>query len=125
MSSSVDLSLEPPSTYIFTIEQCTQNYKLNAFAKAMKSPQLRERFKADGRAVMQEYGLTEEEIDRIERRDWCSLVDNGGHLFAMTTIANAVGQSHLNIGADMCGEDWRSFEQSLPRDIDLLPGDID
>lgn len=69
-NGNVDLSLEPPSTYIFTIEQCTKVYKLNTFSLDIKRPEIRERFLESGRELMTEYGLTEHEIDMVERRDW-------------------------------------------------------
>lgn len=98
---------------------------MNTFSLDIKRPEIRERFLESGRELMTEYGLTEHEIDMVERRDWRALVAHGGHLQAITAIANAVGQSHLHIGAAMCGTDWASFQESLPRMIDLLPGDID
>jgi protocatechuate 4,5-dioxygenase alpha subunit len=120
-----DLSLEPPSTFAFTGEICSRSYALNRFAFAFKDPGHRRRFETDPEALMAEYGLTEAEKALVRSRDWTGLVACGGHHFNIIKIAAAVGQSHLHVGAHMCGKDWDEFKQSLPHDVDLTIEDID
>jgi protocatechuate 4,5-dioxygenase alpha subunit len=120
-----DLSLEPPSTFAFTGEICSRSYALNRFAFAFKHPAHRRRFEADPESLMAEYGLTEAEKALVQSRDWTGLVACGGHHFNIIKIAAAVGQSHLHVGAHMCGKDWDEFKQSLPHDVDLRIEDID
>ena len=121
---TIDLSLDAPSTFIFTGEICTRSYALNRFAFAFKHAAHRKRFEQDSEALMQEFGLTEKQKALVRARDWTGLVADGGHHFNIIKIAAAVGESHLHVGAHMCGADWDEFKQSLPHVVDLSPEDI-
>lgn len=121
----VDLSLEAPSAYLFTGEICTRSYRLNKFAFDFKFAPVRERFAADPEVLMSEYGLSEEEKALVRARDWTGLVAHGGHHFNIIKIAAAVGQSHLHVGAHMCGADWDEFKTTLPHRIELMPDDVE
>jgi protocatechuate 4,5-dioxygenase, alpha chain len=120
----VDLSLEAPSVYLFTGEICTSAYKLNRFAFDFKFPKVRERFDKEPEILMTEYGLSEQEKALVRARDWTGLVAAGGNHFNVIKIAAAVGQSHLHVGAHMCGADWDEFKLTLPHRIDLMPADV-
>ena len=120
----MDLSLEAPSVYLFTGELCTRSYKLNRFAFDFKYPQTRDRFAKDAEALMTDYGLTEKEKALVRGRDWTGLVAAGGNHFNIIKIAAAVGQSHLHVGAHMCGANWDEFKQTLPHRIDLMPSEL-
>jgi protocatechuate 4,5-dioxygenase alpha subunit len=120
-----DLSLDPPSTYVFTGEICSRSYALNRFAFAFKDPEHRRHFEKAPEPLMQKFGLTDEQKRLVRARDWTGLVANGGHHFNIIKIAAAVGESHLHVGAHMCGVDWDEFKQSLPHVVDRLPEDLD
>lgn len=121
----IDLSLDAPSSFVFTGEICSRSYALNRFAFAFKHPAQRERFAADPEGLMREFGLNAAEQDLVRRRDWTGLVAAGGHHFNIIKIAAAVGESHLHVGAHMCDADWDEFKQSLPHVVDLAPEDLD
>jgi protocatechuate 4,5-dioxygenase alpha subunit len=121
---SVDVSLNPPSTFVFTGEICSRSYALNRFAFAFKHAAHRERFTADPEALMREFGLSEHERDLVRRRDWTGLVAHGGHHFNIIKIAAAVGASHFHVGAHMCGADWDEFKHTLPHRVEIMPDDI-
>jgi protocatechuate 4,5-dioxygenase alpha subunit len=122
---TLDLSLEAPSTFVFTGEICSRSYALNRFAFAFKDPEHRHRFEQAPELLMEEFGLTDQQKDLVRKRDWTGLVANGGHHFNIIKIAAAVGESHLHVGAHMCGADWDEFKQSLPHVVELAPEDID
>lgn len=124
MKETLDLSLEAPSVYLFTGEICTRAYKLNRFAFDFKFPRVRERFAADPEALMSEYGLSAHEKALVRARDWTGLVASGGHHFNVIKIAAAVGQSHLHVGAHMCGADWEEFKLTLPHRVEVMPQDL-
>jgi len=124
MSDAIDLSLEAPSAFVFTGEICSRSYKLNRFAFDFKYPRVRERFAADAEALMTEYGLNDTEKALVRARDWTGLVASGGHHFNVIKIAAAVGESHLHVGAHMCGANWDEFKHTLPHRIELMPSDL-
>lgn len=120
----IDLSLEPPSTFIFTGEICSRSYALNKFAFAFKDAGHRRRFESDPEGLMAAHALTEAQRELVRRRDWTGLVACGGHHFNIIKIAAAVGESHLHVGAHMCGADWDEFKRTLPQIVDLAPEDL-
>jgi protocatechuate 4,5-dioxygenase alpha subunit len=125
MSDPLDLSLDAPSAYLFTGEICTRAYKLNRFAFDFKDPAVRARFAQDAEALMKDYGLSEHEKALVRARDWTALVASGGHHFNVIKIAAAVGESHLHVGAHMCGASWQAFKRTLPHRVDVMPADLD
>ena len=119
-----DSSLEAPSTFIFTGEICSRSYALNRFAFAFKIPAHRRRFAEAPDALMNEFGLTAKEQALVRERNWTGLVAAGGHHFNIIKIAAAVGESHMHVGAHMCGADWNEFKQTLPHVVDVMPEDL-
>ncbi len=124
LAPSLDLSLEAPSVYLFTGELCTRSYKLNRFAFDFKYPQTRDRFAKEPEALMAEYALTDTEKALVRARDWTGLVAAGGNHFNIIKIAAAVGESHLHVGAHMCGANWDEFKHTLPHRVDIMPSDL-
>jgi hypothetical protein len=121
----VDLSLEPPSAFVFTGEICSRAYRLNKFAFDFKYPHVRERFATAPEVLMAGYGLSDQEKSLVRARDWTGLVAIGGHHFNIIKIAAAVGESHLHVGAHMCGASWDEFKATLPHRVDLMPAEVD
>ena len=74
---------------------------------------------------MTDYGLSEREKALVRARDWTGLVASGGHHFNVIKIAAAVGESHLHVGAHMCGANWDEFKRTLPHRVELMPDDLD
>jgi hypothetical protein len=48
---------------------------------------------------MRKYGLREEEMILIERRDWSGLIAAGGNVYLLLKIAGTVEQNLLQMGA--------------------------
>jgi len=124
MTKPMDLSLAAPSAFLFTGEICSRSYRLNKFAFDFKYPPVRERFAQAPELLMASYGLSDQEKALVRARDWTGLVAIGGHHFNIIKIAAAVGESHLHVGAHMCGANWDEFKQTLPHRIELMPQEI-
>lgn len=124
-ASAIDLSLDPPSAFLFTGEICTRSYRLNKFAFDFKYEDVRRRFAEEPEALMSDYGLGDDEKALVRARDWTGLVAHGGHHFNIIKIAAAVGESHLHVGAHMRGMEWDELKTTLPHRIELMPEDIE
>ena len=120
----IDSTLDAPTAFLFTGEICSKSYRLNKFAFDFKHGAVRERFANDPEALMTDYGLSDTEKALVRARDWTGLVANGGHHFNVIKIAAAVGESHLHVGAHMCGVDWDEFKQTLPHRVELMPHEL-
>ena len=60
----------------------------------------------------------------MRAHDWTGLVAGGGHHFNVIKIAAAVGESHLHVGAHMCGANWDELKQTLPHRVEIMPQDL-
>ena len=63
-----------PGTYPFTLQTSVRNYRINRYLHQLAQPAFRERFRNDAAATYDEAGLTPEERDMIDRRDWQALI---------------------------------------------------
>lgn len=124
-ADKTDISLDPPSAFVFSVEKCTSAYRLNRFAIGLKNPTEREAFIQDEKSAMKNAGLSDEEMKMVTDRDWTGLIAHGGHVLAIVKIAYSLGQLHHEVGAHMCGMDYAELRTLLPKETDLLPEDID
>lgn len=103
-----------PGTTVFTGERSQHGYRLNRLAMSLTDPANRERFRADEAGTMRAMGLTEAEIDLVERRDWAGAIEAGGSIYLMIKIAGTLGQNLLEVGAQMRGQTLDQLKSSLP-----------
>jgi protocatechuate 4,5-dioxygenase alpha subunit len=103
-----------PGTYIFTGERSQQGYRLNRLSMTLTKKENREAFLADEDGYMERLGLTLEERDLVRRRDWAAIIENGGNIYLTLKIAATVGQNLLQMGAQMRGEDLKTFMATRP-----------
>lgn len=101
-------------TTVFTGPRSQQGYRINKLAMSLTDPENRDKFKADERVYMRGFGLTEQEMDLVTRRDWAGLVEAGGSIYLLIKIGGAVGQNLLHMGAQMRGESFEEFMKSRP-----------
>ena len=101
-------------TTVFTGARSQQGYRINKLAMSLTDPANRDAFRADERAYMAKFGLTEAEMGLVGKRDWTGLVEAGGSIYVLLKIAATVGQNLLQIGAQMRGETLDDFMAGRP-----------
>jgi len=101
-------------TSVFTGERSQQGYRLNRFAMSLTDPANRERFLADEAAYMRAMDLDEQEQGVVHRRDWSAMIDHGGSIYLILKIAGTIGQTLLQMGAQMRGETLEQFMATRP-----------
>jgi protocatechuate 4,5-dioxygenase alpha chain len=101
-------------TVVFTGARSHQGYRINKLAMSLTDPGNREAFRANERAYMAKFGLTEAETGLVGKRDWTGLVEAGGSIYLLLKIAATVGQNLLQIGAQMRGETLDDFMAGRP-----------
>jgi protocatechuate 4,5-dioxygenase alpha chain len=101
-------------TTVFNGARSQQGYRINKLAMSLTAPGNRAAFHRNERAYMKEYGLSENEMALIERRDWSGLVAAGGNVYLLIKIAGAAGQNLLEMGAQMRGETLDAFLKTRP-----------
>jgi protocatechuate 4,5-dioxygenase alpha chain len=75
-----------PGTIIFDAEQSRKGYWLNQFCMSLMKAENRERFKANERAYLDEWAMTEEQKQAVLARDlnWCMRTGGNIYFLAMT-----------------------------------------
>jgi protocatechuate 4,5-dioxygenase, alpha chain len=105
---------ELPGTFVFTGERSRAGYRLNKLAMSLTDPANRKRFLADEAAYMSAAGLTPPEQDMVRQRDWKAMIGHGGNIYLILKIAGTVGQTLLQMGAQMRGETLDALMATLP-----------
>ena len=114
MGSATYRDTHIPGTTVFTGERSHRGYRINKLAMSLTDQDNREAFKADERAYMRRFGLSEHEMELIARRDWNGLVAAGGSIYLLIKIGGSVGQNLLQMGAAMRGETLDEFMKTRP-----------
>ncbi len=105
---------EIAGTHVFTGELSQQGYRLNRLSMTLTKKENREAFLSDPEGYMERLGLTEDERDMVRRRDWAAIVERGGNIYLTLKIAATLGQTLLQMGAQMRGEDLATFMATRP-----------
>jgi protocatechuate 4,5-dioxygenase, alpha chain len=92
-----------PGTRVFTAKRARQGYHLNQFAMSLMKAENRERWKADERAYLDEWAMTEEQKQAVLDRDYNRLLDLGGNIYFMAKVFSTDGQSFLQAVSTMSG----------------------
>ena len=98
----------PPMT-VFTGELSRRGYRLNKLGSSLTDPANRARFLADEAAYMRDLGVEPELQALVRARDWSALIAAGGNIYLMLKIAGTVGQTLIQMGAQMRGETVEAF----------------
>ena len=95
--------LDVPGTTIFDAEQSRRGYWLNQFCMSLMKADNRERFKANERAYLNEWDMTEEQKDAVIARDlnWC--IRTGGNIYFLAKIGATDGKSFQQMAGSMTG----------------------
>jgi protocatechuate 4,5-dioxygenase alpha chain len=92
-----------PGTYVFDFTRARRGYHLNMFCMSLMKPENREAFKADERAALDKWPMTEEQKKAILDRDWNGMLALGGNIYFTSKIAATDGLSFQQIAAMMSG----------------------
>ncbi|HEX2530086.1 MAG TPA: protocatechuate 4,5-dioxygenase subunit alpha [Burkholderiaceae bacterium] len=92
-----------PGTTIFDTEQARLGYHLNQFCMSLMKPENRERFKADERAYLDEWPMTEEQKQAVLARDLNRCLAAGGNIYFLAKIGATDGRSFQYMAATMTG----------------------
>jgi protocatechuate 4,5-dioxygenase alpha chain len=110
-----------PGTTIFDAEQSRLGYHLNQFCMSLMKAQNRARFKADERAYLDEWQMTEEQKQAVLARDlnWC--IRLGGNIYFLAKIGATDGKSFQQMAGSMTGmseEEYRDMMISGGRSVE-------
>jgi protocatechuate 4,5-dioxygenase, alpha chain len=97
--------LDVPGTTIFDAEQSRKGYHLNQFCMSLMKAENRARFKADERAYLDEWPMTEEQKQAVLARDL-------NRIYFLAKIGATDGKSFQQMAGSMTGmteEEYRTM----------------
>jgi protocatechuate 4,5-dioxygenase alpha chain len=92
-----------PGTTIFDAEQSRLGFHLNQFCMSLMKAANRERFKADERAYLDAWPMTEEQKQAVLARDLNRCIAAGGNIYFLAKIGATDGRSFQYMAASMTG----------------------
>ena len=104
--------LDVPGTTIFDAEQSRRGYHLNQFCMSLMKAENRERFKADERAYLDEWPMTEEQKQAVLARDLNACIALGGNIYFLAKLGATHGKSFQQMAGSMTGmteEEYRDM----------------
>ena len=82
-----------PGTRVYTAARARKGYHINQFAMSLMKGDNRERFKADERAYLDEWPISEEAKAALLKRDYNMLLDLGGNVYFLSKLFSTDGLS--------------------------------
>jgi protocatechuate 4,5-dioxygenase, alpha chain len=98
-----------PGTYVFTGERAIEGRHLNRFCMSLMSAVNRSRFKADERAYLDEWAMSESQKQAVMKRDFKSLLEQGGNIFFVLKIAAVDGRPTQSVAASFAGQSTEEY----------------
>jgi len=92
-----------PGTTVFDATQSRLGYHLNMFCMSLMKAENRKAFKADERAYLQRYPMTEDQRQAVLDRDYNRMISLGGNIYFLAKIGATDGFSFQNLASKMTG----------------------
>lgn len=102
-----------PGTRVFTAQRARAGYHLNQFAMSLMKAENRERWKADERAYLAEWKLSDEQREALLARDYNRLLDLGGNIYFMAKVFSTDGKSFLQAVSTMSGMSLEAYQAMM------------
>ena len=92
-----------PGTVVFDATQSRLGYHLNMFCMSLMKADNREAFKADERAYLQRFPMTDAQREAVLARDYNRMIELGGNIYFLAKIGATDGFSFQNLASKMTG----------------------
>ena len=102
-----------PGTTIFDADQSRKGYHLNQFCMSLMKPANRARFKADERAYLDEWSMSEDQKQAVLARDYNRMIALGGNIYFLAKIFSSDGKSFQYAAALMTGMTQEAYAQMM------------
>ena len=95
--------LNVPGTTLFDMDQSRAGYHLNQFCMSLMKAENRERFKADQRAYLEEWPMTEAQKQAVLDADLNKAISLGGNIYFLAKLGATHGKSFQQMAGSMTG----------------------
>ena len=107
--------LDVPGTTIFDMEQSRKGYWLNQFCMSLMKAANRERFKADQRAYVDEWPMTEAQKQAVLNADLNAGIREGGNIYFLAKLGATHGKSFQQMAGSMTGMTEEEYRDMMIR----------
>jgi protocatechuate 4,5-dioxygenase alpha chain len=80
-----------PGTTVFNAMRSRQAYHLHKFCMSLMQPENRDAFRADERAYLDKFRMSDEQKQAVLDRDFTRLIDLGGNIYFLVKLSNTDG----------------------------------
>ena len=95
--------LDVPGTTIFDADESRKGYYLNQFCMSLMKPENRERFKADQKAYIDEWPMTQDQKQAVLDVDLNRAISLGGNIYFLAKLGATHGMSFQQMAGSMTG----------------------
>ena len=102
-----------PGTRVYTAARARKGYHINQFAMSLMTHENRERFKADERAYLDEWPISEEAKQALLKRDYNTLLDLGGNVYFLSKLFSTDGLSFAEAVSTMTDMTFPEYREMM------------
>src|ERR1700719_4311054 len=104
---------EIPGTIVFDADQSRKGYWLNQFCMSLMKAENRARFKANERAYLDEWKMTEEQKQAVLDRALNRCIELGGNIYFLAKIGATDGKSFQQMAGSMTGMSEEEYRKMM------------
>ena len=105
--------LDIPGTTVFDADQARLGYHLNQFCMSLMKAPNRDRFRADERAYLDEWPMSEDQKQAVLVRDYNRMISLGGNIYFLAKLFATDGKSFQYVAAQMAGMSQAEYAQMM------------
>ena len=102
-----------PGTRVFTAARARKGYWMNQVAMSLMKAENRERFKANERAYLDEWPMSEEQKQALLDRDYNRCLDLGGNVYFLSKLFSTDGFSFAQAVSTMTGLSFEEYQAMM------------
>ena len=110
---SLDELDDIPGTHVFNARRSRQGYHLHKFCMSLMKEDNRQAFRADERAYLDTFKMTEEQKQAVLARDLTRLIELGGNMYFLVKIASTDGWSAQKAVSSMSGMSAEEYAKMM------------
>jgi len=102
-----------PGTRVYTAARARRGYHINQFAMSLMKAENRERFKADEKAYLDEWDISDEGKAALLARDYNALLDLGGNVYFLSKLFSTDGLSFAEAVSTMTDMTFPEYREMM------------
>ena len=102
-----------PGTTVFDTDQARRGYHLNMFCMSLMKPENRERFKANERAYLDAWPMSEDQKRAVLDRDYNRMISLGANIYFLAKLFATDGKSFQYVAAQMAGMSQADYAKMM------------